>query len=1787
MINGRVNAWFLVVPLIVCAYVSSAFSDDTFDKLIESKSYSEALNYADAKIPAPSRDSKIWAKLGRANEGQGLIEKALACYMVAQRMDAKSYDASIGIARIYNKLNQPANAAIAAKKALELKNTSEASWEFARACIALNKAPEAKKALEKVVNDDPENIPAQKELGLIYYNEKAYDKSIDLLKTAYAKQPDDNIAYRIGKAYNEAGSLDSALVYLKGPNNRKVSSPEASIELGNIYFKLQKFDAAIGEYDKGLSKNGGEAMDYYQWAVSLEKSNGGPDRIMKAYQGAVDKFGTSRSKEALLSRSGLGEKLLEKKNFQNALPQFQAIYAHDSTGKLVADINGLLAACYEGMDNTAKAISCWEREIRLNASNVEAYAHLGDLYTKEGQVEKARLTYEKMVSINPNNDKVQMMLGEYYLKAKKYQEALKYYQKSYTVERSAKAAEGMALSAMALGRTDMARDAAESALRIDGSLFDSRVVLSKIYLKEKNYKDAIDQVDALAKKDPGNKELWQQLALCYEQTKDLARLAEADKRIISLDARNINSRTRLARYSLAQNDTKTAYDLYKELTALEPGDAEAFKCLYDISLQKGNKDEAIAYLKRYVALKPGVAEAHRNLGELLYDKKQFDGALEAYRAAVRLDPELKGVYKHFAEILLTKGGEQVEVMSVLNGAISTGEADAGIYAALGTHYHKSGNYPKAIDMFQKSLQMDPKNTAILTTLAECQAKNGNAKEAIVTYEQAVSMNPAAVQEYKALADLYQQQNNQSQAIAMYKKYLEKKPSDMRAARTVADYVFGQKNYEEAAKYFEMIKGEDTKKADFLFRYGQACYNSKNYKKALELCRQVAVLTPLNAEVFKILFDIASHDNTLKNDATAYLKKYVALRPGDAPAQKNLGDVLYDQKDYAGALAAYRSAIKADPGLRGIYKQYVEMVMQHGTREEIIKALTGAIAAGEADAAMYSELGSSYQKQAAYPKAIEMYQKSLQLDSKNTGILSALAMCQAKNGDVQQATITFEQALAMKPNAVQEYKALGDLYLQQNKKDQAIAAYKKYLEKDSSNTAIVMAVADFEYKANDFDEALRFLNMVHGEDAKKASFLFLYGQACYQSKNCTKSASIFKQLALLMPQNADVFKTLFDISIKSSNTSDAIAALKRYVAIKPADAAAQKQLGDFLYDQKDMGGAMAAYGAALKADPTLHGFFKRYSEIVSGKGSQEQIVSVLTAAIKADEADGPMYAALASMYQQQNACAKAIPYYQKALQLDTKNNAILPLLAACQAKTGAINDAVVTYEEAVVINPAAQAEYKALGDLYMKQNKAPQAIEMYRKYLEKVPHDNEVASIVGENAMKEKNYPDAVKYLGIALPSKANNLEFLFTYAQACYLDALAQSKNFKKPIEILERMRSSAKVVPHNTQVLKMLADSYDRMGDTTRAVALYIGYTKIAGVRDQEASYRKAQLTEKTNPALAAKMYEDNTLLFPQDYRNFLNAGLYYAKHQAASDKALALLKKCTALADSFPVVWMELGQVYGRLGRDKDEVEAYRQFIQRDPTNPEASGKIGEILLAKHNVNDAMVFLETANALKPNEAHYMMLLARGYVQTDRPNEAIDLLEKTEKLRPDDVTIKEQLYALYDKKGDAKNALNEMKQLVEKKRDSKYMLKYAQALYANGVYSDAENIIKDIRATEPENLDALMLQGKILGVLGKWDEALETYKEVSYINPNYAPGLYERAEIHLMQSKIQWARTFYERAIKADPKYVLAEIGLAKISRVEKNKTDYLMHIENAKKIDPNNKALQDELVEGKKLLR
>lgn len=2575
------------LQVLLFLLVSVGFSDEGFDKLISSGKYAEAITYADDKLPVGDRTADVWTKLGIANEAQKLIEKSLACFMVAIRNDGSSYEAHLGASRVYNNMNDPEAALEMAQKAMAIKKTGEASWEYVRACIALKKTAEAKEALEKVVETDKSNMVANRALGMIYYDSKAYDKALPLLKRVNSDKKEGELAYTIAGIFKAQKNLDSASAYMKEAiRDKNFSKPEVAIELAGIYYDAEKYKDALAAYDKA-DESKLSADDFYKMGVCADKTGLDKNEAVKIYQKAVAKYDKSTRKEAVIAKGVVARWNLEKKSFKTALDLLLEIKKADASGKIMPDATFLTAEAYGGLKDYAKAIPLLENVVAKEKDNVEAYVRLADLYSKAKMEDKAKSINEKLLSLQPDNPQVYFTLGQYYLKTKKYDDAFKNFQKSFALKADAEAVQGMMFAAWEQKKYDLALDAAETALHYNKDLREPQVILSKIHIINGKYVNAQGILEELVKNEPDNKELWQQLALCYEKTKNDMKMSDADRKIMALDKKDTVSRLRYANFvmksgafkeskdvyrelavltpknpdifsnlyeiclktndkagavenlrqllklkpnygegykdlgnllyemkdsdgaldayraaikadpaikgfykkfagllmdkkaseqeiltvlnsavkaneadeeiyqtlgeiyqnkkdyikamdnyqkalqinpknlenlkalglsqvragkkndaiityeqfvtmdtsctnelkilgdlytdigkkdqamssykkylqkksddskisllvgnyelgkknykdavkyleevsgkeaesaeflsnyasasiqindfakanelleevskvspqdpapvkmlyeiavkqndksraavylkkyavlkptdiemqkklgdllfelkdkpgalaaygsvlkqdpnakgfyknyvslikesgtdqqkiqaysgaiaageadvaiiielgdiygkqgnhkkalemydkagkidpkdvsllgKLAQSqaqsgnadaailtyeqtiamnpkadkefkilgdlykkknrtdaaiknykkyletgsdngiareigeyefkaknyleaikylglvtgkdaenvdylkmygdaclktkDEKKAYQIYKQLSVKLPQDPEVFKTLYEIAEKTGPEADKISYLKSYTKLKPSDASAQKKLGDILYAKKDNAGALQAYKAVLKADSTSKGFYKNFTDLMMKSGESDQEMVVVLNKAIQAGEADLGVYKQLGDIYKKLGNHQKASAMFEKASQLDPKSIALLTSLAESQVAVGKTNDAILTYEQAIAMNPQAGPEYKVLGDLYKKQNKNDQAVKNYKKYLEKN-SDNKLSMQVGEAAFNAKNYQEAVKYLGMVKGAEAEQPAYLKMYGEACYLAKDQPRAYDIFKRLSAVTPGDADVFKKLYEIAGSLGN-KEELLTYLKSYTRLMPKDVAAQKKLGDLLYERKDAKGAIVAYAAVIAADPTAKGFYAKYAKLIMNTGKDQEVVNVLTGAIRAGEADGEMYSKLGEIYQKQKKFTDAIAMYEKAIQSNPKDVSLLNSLSECQINGGKPQAAILTLEQAVAMNPQANKEYKVLGNLYMGQKKVPSALTAYKKYLEKSKDNE-IAKVVGKEAYGAKKYAEAIKYLGMVSGADANEAKHLMMYGEACYNAKDDFKAYQIFKSLAKITPNDPEVFRFLTDIASRAGTKEEVLTYSKSYASLAPTDAVAQKRLGDMLFTQKDNIGALKAYRTALKADPALKGMYKNYVTLVLQSGEDVEKVSALNGAIRAGEADAKMYQALGDIYSKQKKVDDAVKMYDKAVQLDPKNTELLSALAGSQVAKGLTADAILTYEQVIAMNPKASKEYKVLGDLYTKQKKDPSAIRSYKKYLEMNPSDGAVARIVGEYELKQKNYKDAVRYFGMVKGDGSKKADFLALYGEASFLaldnpraliiykdlikltpkdadvykrmheistktgasadaleylkqytllkpaDADAQKKlgdalmaknesngalvayrnalkydskikgvhknyvtlilklgkpaeqfaalnaaiaaneadasmyktlgdiyesskkypdairmfekasqlepknsdylssladcqmkagktteaivtyeqalvlnpkavdeykqlgdlymkqkkvkdamnSYKKyldkkstdneiaktvakyafdnknypdaykyyklvkgdatpqylvefglsSIEVkdypsaiteLSKVRDIKGNVPNRDKAYKGLAEAYEKSGDKRKAAEVLMDYISLPGVNDPEAAYSLALVNETLNPKEAVEIYKKNVVSYPKDYRNFLKLGIYCSNQPKMANDAVKYLERCAALSDTIPRVWLELGSLYGKLKRDKDMLNAYRKFITVDPENADATGKIGQVLLNKRMVDDAMVFLEMANSIKVNDPKIMALLARGYLMTNRRNEGARLLEKVVQITKGDIDddLRMALIDVYMETGKFKEAVKELETLVLRNQDTNVWVKYAMALHSVGNNKEALKAVEKVKLKDPQNIDVQMMLGKIMVAMKNYDDAIETYKGILYIDQNYAPALIERANVYLIQKKLQWARTFFDRAVKADPKNGLAYLGLARLSKEEKDYASYSSYLEKARKLEPNNREIIEEL--------
>jgi tetratricopeptide (TPR) repeat protein len=1168
--------------ILILAAAPAVRADAEFDEMYSTRKYKEALAYAEEKLPYNKRDPQLWIKIGHINEALGFIEKALACYMVAWRSMSDDYNALYGIARVYNKMDQPEDAAAMAERALRVNFTAEASWEYAKACIALKKPADAKKALEKVIAADSSNVIANRELGNIYYTGGEYMNAIALMKRSYKEKPDGEVAFRIGRSYVEAGVPDSALVYLKIAVDRKSNVSEASRFIARARFGQKKYADVVSGYANVLPDIM-DAMDFYMMAFAKEKTNDAAGATA-AYKSAVAMFGNDKRKEALLARANLARAQLKSKAVSFAFPHLQFIVAADEKGAVVNDIYFLLAEAYVESKDTHKAISSLEKAISINSRNVEAYARLAELYEKNGQGDKAKKVYEQMMSVSPNDPKVFIALGNFSIKAKKWKDAVAMFEKANKIKETAPAFEGIAMAYFGSG-SDMykaAMEAAKSAIALDPDALEARAIIARVLIDSKNYKAAQEHAEILSKKSPTNLEYLRMLAECCEKNDAKAMLAVVDKQIMAIDRKDVTSRLRLAAAAEAKNDIKTAISMYRDIAALDNKDPRAHRRLATLFATQNQNAEAAACIKDYLKLRPGDAEAHRDLGDYLYNQKDLDGALNAYRAAIKLDPNIKGFHKRYAEIVTAKG-QTAEVITALTGVIKSGDADVGTYTTLGLIYQGKGQYKDAMEMYGKAVKMEPSNVDALTALASCQAANGDIKAAIISYEQVVMMNASAAREYKDLGDLYAKQKKDDEALRCYAKYLDKVPTDKATSVSVGKIYYDQKKYAEAAKYISQAQSNDPAT---LIMYADASIqsgNPKNAQVALEELRSRKPQIHDIGRVLSMLGEMYEKDGKQSSAASAYAD-YVAL-PGVKDREASYkAAFLQEKSNPAAAIKIYEANLKAFPDdVRNALRLGLLYSQNKDTREKAVPLLQKSTAAADKDPKLWLDIAAVYGSMNRDADELAAYQKYLRKDPQHVAANKRVGALLMRKGDYSNAMISLEIANTMSPNDPDVMSLLAKGYLRTKRNKEAMAMLVKAKAAKPNDPEIRYQLYEIYTADKKPQEALAEIQELV-KVSKDPRHLQLYGDALVALGNSNEAEGVINELLAKDPTDPNALMLRARLLRSKKDYEGALEIYKEVSDIQPDYALAHYERAETYVLTSKPTWAETFYNRALRADP---------------------------------------------------------------------------------------------------------------------------------------------------------------------------------------------------------------------------------------------------------------------------------------------------------------------------------------------------------------------------------------------------------------------------------------------------------------------------------------------------------------------------------------------------------------------------------------------------------------------------
>jgi serine/threonine protein kinase/Tfp pilus assembly protein PilF len=240
------------------------------------------------------------------------------------------------------------------------------------------------------------------------------------------------------------------------------------------------------------------------------------------------------------------------------------------------------------------------------------------------------------------------------------------------------------------------------------------------------------------------------------------------------------------------------------------------------ALRKFYYEEAIQYLEKAVELDPTFFKAYSWLFWTYYFLGDIKARNEAYEKAKTFSHKAteKGkLYLEYANAIFVEPNREKR-FSVLQQLVKKfpKEKDAHHNLAL---YYESRDPDKAIEEYNKALELDPNYGGTLNQLGYVYMRLRNYEKAVEYLKRYVSVSPGEPNPLDSLAEAYFQMGRLDEAIAKFKEALEIKPDFLITSHSI-HYIYALKeDYPESMKwidkYIDIAQATGLKREGYLLR----------------------------------------------------------------------------------------------------------------------------------------------------------------------------------------------------------------------------------------------------------------------------------------------------------------------------------------------------------------------------------------------------------------------------------------------------------------------------------------------------------------------------------------------------------------------------------------------------------------------------------------------------------------------------------------------------------------------------------------------------------------------------------------------------------------------------------------------------------------------------------------------------------------------------------------------------------------------------------------------------------
>jgi len=605
---------------------------------------------------------------------------------------------------------------------------------------------------------------------------------------------------------------------------------------------------------------------------------------------------------------------------------------------------------------------------------------------------------------------------------------------------------------------------------------------------------------------------------------------------------------------------------------------------FELTGRSENANEAIDYYKKALELDPESSVIIERLAETYAKSQHIQDAVQEAEAAIKANPDNPGPHRLLARIYvrnlgdLSAGSGQRDMIDKaieqFREILRIDPKDSQSALWLARLYRFENEHDKAEQTLREVLRWDPANEGGLEQLSQLLMDEGRASDAIELLNKAAAESTSSTL-YDLLGDAYAQTHEYAKSEEAYKKAVEGDPDEASHRKGLAQALLTEEKFPQALEEYKRLADLEPENPDNYLRLSQIYRHLNQFDLAESNIVHAKQLAPGNLEVTyneALLYDAQGRFD----DAAHVLADAIAGLTGQGDNASNpnalailyeeLGRIYREKEDYASAERSYEELGKLGPEeFRRAQMLLIDTYRESHEIDRAISETQKALKDNDKDRGLTVTYAILLGEKGQTDEAEKVLRGMLKQNGEDQEVYLDLAQVQERGrhyADAEQSAMKAEELASGAPEKEAAWFMLGAIYERQKKYEQSEAEFKKALEADPKNAAVLNY---YGYELADrgvrLEEATAMIHHALEQEPSNGAYLDSMGWVYYKQNKLAEAEEYLKKAVDRSAHDPTILGHLGDVYAKMGRTERAAAlwekALAEWQHALPADYEADK------------------------------------------------------------------------------------------------------------------------------------------------------------------------------------------------------------------------------------------------------------------------------------------------------------------------------------------------------------------------------------------------------------------------------------------------------------------------------------------------------------------------------------------------------------------------------------------------------------------------------------------------------